>query len=89
MFKVSNVFQDVSDGEFGRAKTKFSQYMVKTRDSDYIEVLDSAGFVKFGQENMSQPGPKAGLSARLFSNLDPAEVRFDQLKGKFCTLEIG
>ena len=53
--------------------------MTRTRDSDFIEVLDSVGFMKFGQEHMATPGPKSGLSARLFSDLDPSEVRFDKI----------
>ena len=68
----------MSEGEFGRAKTKFSQYVTRTRDSDFVEVLDSAGFSKFGQEHMATPGPKCGLKARLFSDLDPTEVRLDK-----------
>ena len=65
----------MSDGEFSTVKTKFSQYVKRTRDEDFTEVLDSEGFVKFGQEHMSTPGPKARLISRLFSNLKPSEVR--------------
>ena len=53
--------------------------MTRTRDSDFIEVLDSVGFMKFGEEHMATPGPKSGLSARLLSDLDPSEVRLDKM----------
>ena len=40
----------------------------------HIEVKDSDSFMKFGQQQMSQPGPWALLNSRVFMNLLPEEA---------------
>ena len=42
--------------------------------ADYIEVKDSDTFMRFGQQQMSQPGPRALLNNRVFINLLPEEI---------------
>lgn len=37
-------------------------------------MLDSKTFVQFGEKYLGTPGARAGLTARIFSDLDPAEV---------------
>ena len=40
----------------------------------YVGVRDSATFVEFGNQQLSQPGRKAKLESRLFLNLSPEKV---------------
>ena len=66
--------QDVSDGEFSTAKTKLSQVTKQSTEADFQEVLESKSFVQFGEKYLGIPGVRAGLTARVFSDLDPTEV---------------
>ena len=80
--------QDVSDGEFSRVKTKLKQVTKQSSEADFKEVLHSKAFVQFGEKHLSTPGARAGLSARMFSDLDPTEVLPVDLSNLYCFIQV-
>ena len=44
-------------------------------DDDYIEVLDSASFCKFGVKYLEKPGPRASIEKRTFFDLKEEMIR--------------
>ena len=54
----------------------------------YIEVKDSESFQRFGQQQLSKPGPRAKLSTRVFIDMKAEEVlERKRVVGKVGTLD--
>ena len=68
--------QDTADGEFSRVKTRLALHTVRHHEDNpgYIEVCDSESFKKFGEQQMSIPGPQSKLKFRKFFNMKPEEI---------------
>ena len=77
------LIQDRVDGEFSRYKDCLTFHMEKHNAElpDYIEVLNSETFVKFGEKYLSKPGPKSGIEMRKFFDLKENIVK-DRIDAK-------
>ena len=51
----------------------------QSTEADFKEVLESKTFVQFGEKHLGTPGARAGLTARIFSDLDPKEVLLKEI----------
>ena len=49
--------------------------MRRTREENFNEVKCSKDFVQYGKSHLATPGSRSRLTARLFSDLYPAEVK--------------
>ena len=68
--------KDRVDGEFSRFKDALTLHLNRHNNDaeDYIEVKNSETFVLFGEQKLSGPGPKSGISERKFYDLKKSEV---------------